>query len=88
MKHNKDLHGVWLLAVRPQVDGQLVDRRSRGGRKAGVKQDGQFKVSAQPSQSDYTPFVQAIKEHDSTYAQSISDYKSTVLMRRKRRCRA
>jgi hypothetical protein len=54
-----------------------------GDVKAGVKQDEDFfKISGQAPQSDYTPVAQSIKQHNSTYAQSISDYKSSVQMRK------
>ena len=59
-----------------------------GARKVGIKQDGQFNVVGTATQSDYTPFVQAIKQEDSTYALSGSITRAPCCCGASRRCRA
>jgi hypothetical protein len=82
-KQNKDLHGVWVLPSDLKSTINSTTPVATGDVKAGVKQDESFfKISAQATQSDYTPVAQSIKQHNSTYAQSISDYKSSVQMRK------
>ena len=44
----------------------------------GIKRDAEFGVSALATQSAYTPYVQAIKAHNSTFARNGSDYASNV----------
>jgi hypothetical protein len=82
-KKNKDLHGLWVLPSDLKSTINSTTPVATGDVKAGVKQDEDFfKISAQATQSDYTPVAAAIKQHSSTYAQSISDYKSSVQMRK------
>jgi hypothetical protein len=82
-KQNKDLHGVWVLPSDLKSTVNSTTPVATGDVKAGVKQDEDFfKISAQATQSDYTPVAQSIKQHNSTYGQSISDYKSSVQMRK------
>ena len=82
-KQNKDLHGVWVLPSDLKSTINSTAPVATGDVKAGVKQDQDFfKISALATQSDYTPVAQSIKQHNSTYAQSISDYKSSVQMRK------
>jgi Periplasmic binding protein len=82
-KNNKDLHGVWVLPSDLKSTINSTTPTATGDEKAGVKADEDFfKLSALATQSDYTPVAQAIKQHNSTYAQSISDYKSSVQMRK------
>ena len=80
---NKGLHGIWVLPSDLKSTINSTTPVATGDVKAGVKQDEDFfKISAQATQSDYTPVAAAIKQHSSTYAQSISDYKSSVQMRK------
>ncbi|HKA94035.1 MAG TPA: ABC transporter substrate-binding protein [Acidimicrobiia bacterium] len=82
-KQNKDLHGIWVLPSDLKSTVNSTTPVATGDVKAGVKQDEDFfKISAQATQSDYTPVAQSIKQHNSTYGQSISDYKSSVQMRK------
>jgi Periplasmic binding protein len=80
---NKDLHGVWVLPsdLRSTITATLPV--ATGEQKAGVKADDQpIQKSALATQSDYTPVAQTIKDKSSTYAESISDYKSSVQLRK------
>jgi Periplasmic binding protein len=82
-KNNKDLHGVWVLPSDLKSTISSTQPVATGDVKAGVKQDQDFfKLSGLATQSDYTPVAQSIKQHTSTYAQSFSDYKSSVQMRK------
>ena len=82
-KKNKDLHGVWVLPSDLKSTINSTTPVATGDVKAGVKKDEDFfKISGLATQSDYTPVAQAIKQHNSTYAQSISDYKSSMKMRK------
>ena len=82
-KQNKDLHGIWVLPSDLKSTINSTTPVASGNVKAGVKQDEDFfKISGQATQSDYTPVAQSIKQHNSTYAQSIADYKSSVQMRK------
>jgi hypothetical protein len=82
-KKNKDLHGVWVLPSDLKSTINSTTPVATGDVKAGVKKDEDFfKISGLATQSDYTPVAQAIKQHNSTYAQSISDYKSSLKMRK------
>ncbi len=82
-KQNKDLHGVWVLPSDLKSTISSTAPVATGDVKGGVKQDEDFfKLSGLATQSDYTPVAQSIKQHSSTYAQNISDYKSSVFMRK------
>ncbi|HMF81828.1 MAG TPA: ABC transporter substrate-binding protein [Acidimicrobiia bacterium] len=82
-KQNKDLHGIWVLPSDLKSTINSTTPVATGDVKAGVKQDEDFfKISGQATQSEYTPVAQSIKQHNSTYAQSIADYKSSVQMRK------
>jgi Periplasmic binding protein len=82
-KHNKDLHGIWALPSDLKATLNSTTPVATGDVKAGVKQDEDFfKVLGSATQSDYTPLAQAIKQHNSAYAQSIADYKSSVQLRK------
>ena len=48
----------------------------------GIKQDAEFGISGLTPQSGYTPYAQAIKAHNSTYARNGSDYVSNVFLRK------
>ncbi len=82
-KQNKDLHGIWVLPSDLKSTINSTTPVAAGDVKGGVKKDEDFfKISALATQSDYTPVAQAIKQHNSTYGQSISDYKSSVQLRK------
>jgi Periplasmic binding protein len=48
----------------------------------GIKKDDEFGVSALSPQSAYTPYVQSIKSHSSTFARDGADYVSYVFLRK------
>jgi hypothetical protein len=80
---NKDLHGEWVIPSDLKSTVNATTPVAMGEQKAGVKPDEDlFKISALATQSDYTPVAAAIKQHNSTYAESISDYKSSVQLRK------
>jgi Periplasmic binding protein len=82
-KKNKDLHGVWVIPGDLQSTVNSTTPVAKGEQKVGIKADEDLrKVSGLATQSDYTPVAQAIKQSNSTYAESISDYKSSVFMRK------
>jgi hypothetical protein len=80
---NKDLHGIWVIPGDLQSTVNSTTPVARGEQKIGIKADEDLKkISGLATQSDYTPVAQAIKQNNSTYAESISDYKSSVFMRK------
>jgi Periplasmic binding protein len=82
-RQNKDLHGLWVIPSDLQSTVNSTMPVAKGEEKAGVEADEEpRKISALATQSDYTPFAQTLKQHNSTYAESISDYKSSVQMRK------
>jgi len=82
LKHFKDLHGVYLIPSDLRSTVNATTPLARGEQQLGVKSDGEVRISGLATQSDYTPIAQTLKQHDSTYAESISDYKSSVFLRR------
>jgi ABC-type branched-subunit amino acid transport system substrate-binding protein len=82
VRHNKGVHGVWLVPGDLKSTANASLPIFAGARKVGIAEDEQFNVVGSAIQSDYTPFVQAIKQNNSTYAISGSDYKSMLLFRR------
>ena len=82
LKHFQGLHGVYLIPSDLRSTVNATTPLARGEQQLGVKSDGEIKISGLATQSDYTPIAQTIKEHNSTYAESISDYKSSVFLRR------
>jgi ABC-type branched-subunit amino acid transport system substrate-binding protein len=82
-KNNKGLHGIWVLPSDLKSTINSTTPVATGDVKAGVKADEDFfKVLGSATQSDYTPVAQSIKQHNSTYAQSIADYRSSVQLRK------
>jgi len=80
---NKDLHGIWVIPSDLKSTVNSTVPVATGEQKAGVKSDEDlFKISGLATQSDYTPVAAAMKQHNSTYAESISDYKSSVQLRK------
>jgi ABC-type branched-subunit amino acid transport system substrate-binding protein len=82
--HNKDLHGVWVIPGNLRSTVNATTPLARGEQRVGIKPDGDglYKISGLATQSDYTPIVQDMKQHNSTYAESLSDYKSSIFLRR------
>ncbi len=81
LRENDDLSGVWLIPSDLQSTVNATLPIIEGAQKAGVEAVEEFRVSALAQQSEYTPFVQAIKS-GANYALSGLDYKSTVTLRR------
>ena len=82
-KQNKDLHGVWVIPSDLRSTVTSTTPVALGEQKAGVKADEDLiRKSGLATQSEYTPVAQSIKQNNSTYAESISDYKSSVFMRK------
>jgi len=77
-----DLHGIWLnsAAVKSAKNSNLANFRIQ--QQLGIKLDQEFDFLGTESQSQYTPVVQAIKTHNSTYARSGLDFTSTVKLRK------
>ena len=82
-KYGKNtLHGVYLVpsdlpsTIAASTPLFAVDTQ------AGIKQDAEFGVSALSTQSAYTPYVQAIKAKNATFARDGSDYTSNVFLRK------
>jgi hypothetical protein len=76
------LHGVWII---PDDLPSTISASMPGFRysqQLGIKLDAEFGASGLATQPAYTPFAQAIKNHQSTYARSGLDYKGTVYLRK------
>jgi hypothetical protein len=77
-----ELHGVWIIpadlasTIASSMPGFRVSQQ------LGIELDAEFGASGLSVQSAYTPFAQAIKQHESTYARVGLDYKGTVFMRK------
>jgi ABC-type branched-subunit amino acid transport system substrate-binding protein len=82
VKHFKNLHGAWLIPSDLRSTVNATTPLARGEQQLGIKPDNEVKISGLATQSDYTPIAQSLKDHDSTYAESISDYRSSVFLRR------
>src|SRR5262249_35029793 len=83
-KKIKDLHGVWVIPNDLKSTVNSTTPVAKGEQKAGIKGDGDALIgkSGLATQSDYTSVAQAIKQNSSTYSESISDYKSSVFLRK------
>jgi hypothetical protein len=83
-KLGSSFHGVYVFSGDAQVayDSQVTS--GQGGMvQAGFKADvPPFKVAGSPQQSAFTPIVQAMKSHNSNYAQVGNPYDQTILLRR------
>jgi hypothetical protein len=81
-KRNKGLHGIFTLAgdLKSTVNAALPVVEAY--KSAGLKVDGEFKVSGLSPQAAFTPIAQEIKSKQSTYAQNLVDYKANVFLRR------
>ena len=76
------LTGVWLHAsdLKSSKYGNLPSFVA--SQRIGITKDAEFDVSALTTQAGYTPYVQAIKDHKSTYARSGLDVSSTIRLRK------
>jgi substrate-binding family protein len=77
-----ELHGVWIIpadlpsTIASSMPGFRVSQRM------GIGLDAEFGASGLSVQSAYTPFIQSMKQHKSTYARNGLDYKGTVFTRK------
>jgi hypothetical protein len=81
------LHGIYLFSSNSKdgYDDELVGDgglRDIGGVGRGIRSDGDFAVSAGAIQSEFTPFVQAMKTKGSNYAQCAQPDVCTVELRK------
>jgi len=82
-KFGKDaLHGVYLIPKDLPSTIAATTPQFAADKQEGIKEDAEFGASAGDTQSNYTPYVQAIKSHNSTYARDGLDYVSTVFFRK------
>ena len=76
------LHGVYLIPKDLPSTIAATTPQFAADKQEGIKEDAEFGASAGDTQSNYTPYVQAIKSHNSTYARDGLDYVSTVFFRK------
>ena len=81
-KHGEDLHGIFVVARDLPSTITASMALFRGIQQLGVESDGEFGASGLAVQSDYTPFVVAMKNSNSNFAQVGLDYKGTVYLRK------
>jgi Periplasmic binding protein len=82
-KYGKDaLHGVYLVPSDLPSTISATTPLFAADTTLGIKEDAQFGVSSLSPQSAYTPYVQALKNHNSTFARNGSDYVSYVFLRK------
>jgi hypothetical protein len=76
------LHGVF--AIPKDTPSTITSTMPiiRAENQMGIKSDAEFGMSGLATQPQYTPLVQAIKQHNSNYARNGLDYKGTVLERK------
>jgi hypothetical protein len=74
------LHGLYLYPndIKSAKDSQVPAFTAQ--QQAGIKQDATFDTSARSTQPQYTPFVQTLKDNQSTYARSGLNAASYVAM--------
>jgi hypothetical protein len=81
LKHNKDLHGSFVLAS----DSPSVVRTSKvlnkAAQAAGIKADSSWNVTANSPQSQHTPIIQAMKNDSSNYGLSLQAVTGVVAER-------
>jgi hypothetical protein len=78
----KDLHGAFILSgdLPSPTRANLVT--ATGVQERGIEKDSQTSISARAPQSAYTPVVQAMRDNGSNYAESGSNFASTVSLRK------
>jgi ABC-type branched-subunit amino acid transport system substrate-binding protein len=81
-KFGKDLHGVFIFTSDLKAANNANRASMTQMQTAGIEADEQIDVSALATQQAYTPIIQAMKDNGSNYAQSGSDYNSTVILRK------
>jgi hypothetical protein len=78
----KHLHGGFLYSNDLQSAAMAGQALAVAAETGGVKSDTTQGISALAPQSGYDPFIQALKNHGSNYAQSTSSFSSTVALRK------
>ena len=82
-KYGKNaLHGVYLVPSDLPSTISATTPLFAASEQLGIKKDQEFGVSALSTQPAYTPYVQSIKTHKSTYARDGADYVSYVFLRK------
>jgi hypothetical protein len=82
-KFGKDaMHGLYLVPDDLPSTISATTPMFQADKMLGIKEDASFGISSLTPQSGYTPYVQAIKSHNSTFARDGSDYVSTVALRK------
>jgi ABC-type branched-subunit amino acid transport system substrate-binding protein len=81
-KQQEDLHGVWTIAGDLESTINAGTPPIRGAQKAGIERDDELLVSGLATQTEYTPVVQSIKQHNSNYVANYVDYRAMVLLRK------
>jgi Periplasmic binding protein len=82
-KYGKDaLHGLYLVPSDLPSTISSTTPIFAATKKLGIKEDAEFGISGLTPQSGYTPYVQALKSKNSTYARNGSDYVSNVFLRK------
>ena len=82
-KYGKNaLHGLYLVPSDLPSTISSTTPIFAADKKLGIKEDAEFGISGVTPQSGYTPYVQALKTHNSTYARDGSDYVSNVFLRK------
>ncbi|HEY8217414.1 MAG TPA: ABC transporter substrate-binding protein [Acidimicrobiia bacterium] len=84
LKKNKDLHGIWLVPADLRATRNAQITNFQAGFELGMKKDGEgfYDTSARSPQSALTPFVQVLKDNDSTFAYNGNANNIMVLLRR------
>jgi ABC-type branched-subunit amino acid transport system substrate-binding protein len=77
-----DLHGAYIYAADLKAANNANRASMAPMQKLGIKADEQVDISARAPQSEYTPVLQSMKDDSSNYAQSGSNYASTVSLRK------
>ena len=81
-KFGPNLHAVFVIPKDTPSTIASTMPVFRGYNKLGIPSDAEFGVSGLATQPQYTAVVQAIKQHNSNFANNLLDYKGTVLLRK------
>jgi hypothetical protein len=76
------LHGVYLVPSDLPSTISASTPLFALDKQLGIKEDAEFGVSTLSPQSAYTPYIQAMKSHNSTFARDGADYISYVSLRK------
>jgi ABC-type branched-subunit amino acid transport system substrate-binding protein len=71
LKHNKGLHGSFVLASDSPSVARTSKVLNKGAQAAGIKADSSWNVTANSPQSQFTPIIQAMKNDNSNYGLSL-----------------